>query len=75
MKQMGESKAVSGVDTIRIWEEKGDLGELLQPLADYLNDPAMAPTVDRAFPFEQAPAAHRMLTERRNVGKVLLAPR
>jgi NADPH:quinone reductase-like Zn-dependent oxidoreductase len=74
MKQMGESKSVLGVDTIRIWEEKGDLGELLQPLAQYLNDRNMAPAVDRSFPFEKAPDAHRMLGEHRNVGKVLLTP-
>jgi NADPH:quinone reductase-like Zn-dependent oxidoreductase len=30
--------------------------------------------VDRAFPFDEAAAAHRYIHERRNVGKVLLTP-
>ena len=32
------------------------------------------PVVARSFPFEQAPAAHEFIGERRNVGKVLLFP-
>jgi hypothetical protein len=30
--------------------------------------------VAEAFPFDRAPDAHRFITERRNVGKVVLVP-
>jgi hypothetical protein len=32
------------------------------------------PVVAAEIPFDRAPEAHRMLTERRNVGKVVLVP-
>jgi hypothetical protein len=37
--------------------------------------PDASPVVAAAFPFDRATAAHRLIAERRNVGKVVLAPR
>jgi NADPH:quinone reductase-like Zn-dependent oxidoreductase len=34
----------------------------------------ITPVLDRSFPFAQAPAAHRHIESRGNIGKVLLVP-
>lgn len=74
MKQMGDSKTVIGFDTIALWEDKGDLGDFLQPVAGFLASGGWAPEVAATFSFDDAPAAHRYLTERSNIGKVVLVP-
>jgi len=39
-----------------------------------LDDGTIEPVVAEAVPFDQAPEAHRILAERRNIGKVVLIP-
>jgi NADPH:quinone reductase-like Zn-dependent oxidoreductase len=39
-----------------------------------MDDGTIEPVVAEAFPFDRAPEAHRMIAERRNVGKVVLVP-
>ena len=39
-----------------------------------MEDGTIAPVVAEAFPFERAADAHRMMGERRNVGKIVLTP-
>lgn len=72
MRQLKDSKAVIGLDTIELWDRKGDLGDLIRPLEPLVRDGTIAPAVEATFSLEQAPAAHRMLSERRNTGKVVL---
>ena len=43
-------------------------------LQELLTDGTVKPVVAGAFPFEEAGAAHSMLVERRNLGKVVLTP-
>jgi NADPH:quinone reductase-like Zn-dependent oxidoreductase len=43
-------------------------------LRELMDDGTIEPVVAEAFPFERAPDAHRMIAERRNVGKVVLVP-
>ncbi|MDE3069704.1 MAG: zinc-binding dehydrogenase [Acidobacteriota bacterium] len=74
MKQMSESKAVIGLNLLRLWEDRGSLEPWMEPLKALLSDGTIAPLVAQGFPFEEAGAAHAMLTERRNVGKVVLVP-
>jgi NADPH:quinone reductase-like Zn-dependent oxidoreductase len=74
MKQLRDSKTVIGLDTIAIWEDRGSLGELIQPLAPLLASGKISPAVAETLPFEQAPKAHRMLSEGGKVGKVVLVP-
>jgi NADPH:quinone reductase-like Zn-dependent oxidoreductase len=74
LRLMNENRAVAGVNLGRMWGEgerlSGWMDEILARLAagDY------APHVDRVFPFTAAGEAHTYIHERRNVGKVLLAP-
>lgn len=74
MKQMQQSKTVIGLDTIALWEGKGSLAELLQPLAPLVSSGRLRPRVAARFPFAEAADAHRMLASGGNVGKVVLVP-
>jgi NADPH:quinone reductase-like Zn-dependent oxidoreductase len=56
------------------WDREGDIERLTAPLLERFQKGELRPVVAEAFPFDRAPDAHRMLEERRNVGKVLLVP-
>jgi NADPH:quinone reductase-like Zn-dependent oxidoreductase len=74
IKQMSESKAVIGLNMLSLWKDRETLAPWIDPLKELLQDGTIQPVVAGAFPFEQAGEGHRMLTERRNVGKVVLTP-
>jgi NADPH:quinone reductase-like Zn-dependent oxidoreductase len=71
---MNDNKAVAGVNLGRMWDEHWRIDGWMRELLDWAAAGRIAPHVDRIFPFGEAAAAHRQLEERRNVGKVLLAP-
>jgi NADPH:quinone reductase-like Zn-dependent oxidoreductase len=72
--QMRESKSVIGLNMLALWDHAGTLDEWIDPLREYLDDGTIRPVLAEAFPFDRAPDAHRMIAERRNVGKVVLVP-
>ncbi|MFD4180891.1 zinc-binding dehydrogenase [Rhodococcus sp. NPDC058514] len=72
--QMSESKAVIGLNMLRLWDDRGTLEPWITPLRALIEDAVVVPVVSDAVPFDNAPEAHRILTERRNVGKVVLVP-
>jgi len=74
IKQMSESKAVIGLNMLRLWDAYGTLAPFTEPLRALLDDGTIEPVVAEAFPFDRAADAHRFLAERRNVGKVVLVP-
>src|SRR5438105_6256146 len=74
IKQMSESKAVIGLNMLTLWKDRGSLQPWIGPLQELLTDGTVKPVVAGAFPFEEAGAAHSMLVERRNLGKVVLTP-
>jgi NADPH:quinone reductase-like Zn-dependent oxidoreductase len=75
MDQMFESKSVVGVNVLRLWDN-WDSQEMpwVEPLSELLHRGQLQPVVAATVPFDDAPEAHRMLMERRNVGKVVLIP-
>src|SRR5919202_814459 len=75
MEQMFESKSIVGVNVLRLWDN-WDSREMpwVEPLSELLERGRLRPVVAAAVPFDEAPEAHRMLVERRNVGKVVLVP-
>jgi NADPH:quinone reductase-like Zn-dependent oxidoreductase len=75
IKQMSESKAVIGLNMLTLWKDRGTLQPWIAPLREMLDDGTVKPVVAGTFSFEQAGAAQSMITERKNVGKVVLAPR
>ena len=74
IKQMSESKAVIGLNALRLWDSIGTIEPWVGPLTELMDDGTIRPVVAEAVPFANAPAAHRALAERRNVGKVVLTP-
>jgi NADPH:quinone reductase-like Zn-dependent oxidoreductase len=71
---MNENKGVFGLNMLSWWDAEGSLDRVIEPLIGGLQDGALKPVVAAAFPFDQAPDAHRFIAERRNVGKVVLVP-
>ena len=74
IKQMSESKAVIGLNMLTLWKDRGTLQPWIAPLREMLDDGTIKPVVAGDFAFEDAGAAQTMITERRNVGKVVLTP-
>ena len=74
VKQMSISKSVIGLNMLKLWDHKGTLEPWMSPLVSLLADGVLQPVVSDAVPFDRAPDAHRIISERRNVGKVVLVP-
>jgi NADPH:quinone reductase-like Zn-dependent oxidoreductase len=74
MKQMSQSKSVIGLNMLSLWKDRHSLQPWIDPLGDLLDDGTVEPVLAGDFSFERAGDAHRMLSERRNVGKVVLVP-
>jgi NADPH:quinone reductase-like Zn-dependent oxidoreductase len=74
VKQMSESKAVIGLNMLSLWKDRGTLEPWIAPLRAMLDDGTIQPVVAGAFDFERTGEGHRMISERRNVGKVVLTP-
>jgi NADPH:quinone reductase-like Zn-dependent oxidoreductase len=74
IKQMSESKAVIGLNMLSLWKDRGTLEPWIAPLREMLDDGTVKPVVAGDFSFEDAGAGQSMITERRNVGKVVLVP-
>jgi NADPH:quinone reductase-like Zn-dependent oxidoreductase len=74
IEQMSASKAVIGLNMLSLWKDRGTLEPWVAPLRELLADGSLVPVVHEAVPFDRAADAHRIITERRNVGKVVLVP-
>lgn len=72
IKLASDSKAVIGLNMLRLWDAKGSLGEYVGPLGDWIAAGRLRPVVAESFPLERGADAHRFMQERRNVGKVIL---
>jgi NADPH:quinone reductase-like Zn-dependent oxidoreductase len=73
-KQLSESKAVIGLNMLRLWDDRGTLEPWIGPLSTALADGVASPVVHAAIPFDNAAEAHRILAARENIGKVVLVP-
>jgi NADPH:quinone reductase-like Zn-dependent oxidoreductase len=74
IRQMGESKAVIGLNMLSLWDDRGTLQPWTDPLTALIDDGTIRPVVSDVVPFDRAADAHRVIAERRNVGKVVLVP-
>jgi NADPH:quinone reductase-like Zn-dependent oxidoreductase len=72
IKLASESKAVIGLNMLKIWDAKGELTDYIEPLNEWVAEGKLRPVVAEAFPLERGPDAHRFIQERKNVGKVVL---
>jgi NADPH:quinone reductase-like Zn-dependent oxidoreductase len=71
---MNENKGVFGLNMLHWWQTEGDIDRAIEPLLEPLEAGALEPVVAEAYPFERAGDAHRLIAERKNVGKVVLVP-
>lgn len=74
LRQIGDSTSVIGLNMLRLWDDRGTIEPWITPLRELLDRGAIRPVVAAEVPFAQAADAHRLLGERRNVGKVVLVP-
>lgn len=72
--QLSASKSVIGLNMLTLWDDRGTLEPWVTPLQGMLADGSIKPVVFEAVPFDRAADAHRIIQERRNVGKVVLVP-
>ena len=72
MPMMQSSRAVIGLNMLKLWDAKGSLDEYVQPLRGWIDEGRIRPVVAEAFPLERGADAHRYMGERKNVGKVVL---
>jgi NADPH:quinone reductase-like Zn-dependent oxidoreductase len=71
---MNENKGVFGLNLLKWWDTEGSIRRLTEPLMNDLKAGRLEPVVGASFPFDRAGDAHRLIAERRNVGKVVLFP-
>jgi NADPH:quinone reductase-like Zn-dependent oxidoreductase len=72
LSMMRDSKSVIGLNMLTIWDDKGSLDEYIRPLDKLMEQGVVDPVVSEAFPIERAADAHRYMSERKNIGKVVL---
>jgi synaptic vesicle membrane protein VAT-1 len=71
---MDRNRTVSGVNLGHLWGRPDLLREELNAVLALWRTGVVQPRVDAVFPFDRAAEAHKRITERRNVGKVVLVP-
>ena len=71
---MNENKGVFGLNLLKWWDAEGDIRRVTEPLMSDLQAGSLEPVVAASIPFDRAGDAHRMIAERRNVGKIVLFP-
>lgn len=71
---MNANRSVSGVNIGHLWNRTALLREELEALLALWRAGRIRPRVDKVFPFDAAAQAHQRITERHNIGKVVLVP-
>jgi synaptic vesicle membrane protein VAT-1 len=71
---MNANKGVFGVNLGHMWGEFDRMRGWMEQLMTLWDDGVIKPKIARVFKFDEAPAAHHFIQDRKNIGKVLLAP-
>jgi NADPH:quinone reductase-like Zn-dependent oxidoreductase len=74
MKLMNDNKTITGVNMGHLFDHLELLRPQIEALIALYERGEIKPYVDRTFKFDEAPAAHHYIHERKAKGKVLLAP-
>ncbi len=69
-----KNRSVFGVNLGHLWGEVDRIRTWADHLLELWGKGVVRPHVDKIFPFAEAAAAHHYIHDRRNIGKVLLAP-
>ncbi|RPH69195.1 MAG: alcohol dehydrogenase [Myxococcaceae bacterium] len=68
---MSRNITVSGVNVGHLWSEAEMMRATLDALLALWREGKVRSHIDRVYPLEEGPAAHRRMHERKNVGKIL----
>jgi NADPH:quinone reductase-like Zn-dependent oxidoreductase len=71
---MDDNKTIAGVNMGRLFHRVDLLRPQLAALGELYEQGVVKPHVARTFPFDEAPAAHQFIHDRKAIGKVLLVP-
>jgi NADPH:quinone reductase-like Zn-dependent oxidoreductase len=71
---MNANKGVFGVNLGHMWGDFDRMRPWMDLLMGLWESGAVKPKIARVFKFDEAPAAHHFIQDRKNIGKVLLAP-
>jgi len=71
---MDKNRSVAGVNIGHLWDEMEMLREEMNAIIALYGEGKIKPHVSATFSFERAAEAHRMIQERKNIGKVVLIP-
>ncbi|HLZ60453.1 MAG TPA: medium chain dehydrogenase/reductase family protein [Ktedonosporobacter sp.] len=74
LRLMDDNRGVLGVNIGHLWHKPHLVRGWAEQILAWYEEGKIAPHIDRAFPFDQAPAAHQYLHDRKAIGKVLLEP-
>lgn len=74
LRLMDENKGILGVNVGHLWHKPHLVRGWVEQILAWYGEGKIAPHIDRAFSFTQAPAAHQYLHDRKAIGKVLLEP-
>jgi synaptic vesicle membrane protein VAT-1 len=69
-----KTEASLGVNVGHLWHKPHLIRGWVEQLLAWYGEGTIAPHIDRAFPFAQAPTAHQDLHDPKAIGKVLLEP-
>lgn len=72
LRLMNDNRGVFGVNLGHLWDQHEMIRTWMTQLLAWQAQGKITPVLDRSFPFAQAPAAHRHIESRGNIGKVLL---
>ncbi len=71
---INQNRGVLGVNLGHLWHERDMVQEWVTQLEEWADEGSIRPHIDAVFSFEEAPAAHHYIQDRKNCGKVCLKP-
>jgi len=71
---MNANKGVFGVNLGHMWGELDRQRAWAEQLVELWTQGVVKPMIAKTFRFDEAPAAHQFIQDRKNIGKVLLVP-
>ena len=71
---MNQNKGVMGVNMLHLWGEADLMASGLEFLFQRWEEGYVRPRIHAIIPFDESSEAHRILHDRENIGKVVLAP-
>ncbi len=71
---MNKNRGVFGVNIGHLWDEPEMVNAWIREILKGAEEEWIRPHVDRTFKFEQVGEAHQYIEDRKNIGKVILAP-